>query len=138
MKKSFIVLFTLALWANANSFNPQIQQYINQLKIQAQKDNNSFVDFSAQRGKQVFTSVHLGKRGKNISCSSCHSKNLRQRGKNIHTGKSISPLSPLANAKRLSKLKDVKKWLRRNFNDVYKRQGSAIEKGDVLYYINSK
>ncbi len=138
MKKSFIVLFVFAILANANGFNPQMQQYINQLKTQAQKSKSNFVDFSAKRGEQIFVSEHIGKRGKNISCSSCHSTNLRQIGKNVHTGKSIKPLSPLANAKRLSRVKDVKKWLRRNFNDVYKRQGTAIEKGDVLYYINSK
>ncbi len=138
MKKSILMIFALTLLANANSFNPQMQQYINQLKIQTQKQNSSFVDFSAKRGEQIFTSKHIGKRGKSISCVSCHSANLRQTGKNVHTGKLIKPLSPFANAKRLSNVKDVKKWLRRNFNDVYKRVGSAMEKGDVLYHINSK
>ncbi|RAZ53054.1 DUF1924 domain-containing protein, partial [Campylobacter hyointestinalis] len=28
-----------------------------------------------------------------------------------------------------------KKWLKRNFKDVYLREGTAIEKGDVLYYL---
>ncbi|MCF6172290.1 MAG: DUF1924 domain-containing protein [Campylobacteraceae bacterium] len=136
MKKSFLLLFAFALIANTKGFSPQMQQYINQLKSQAQKEKSGFADFNAKRGQKIFTSVHIGKRGKNISCSSCHSINLQQTGKNIHTGKLIKPLSPLANAKRLSRVKDVKKWLRRNFNDVYKRQGSAMEKGDVLYYIN--
>ncbi|NOX15887.1 MAG: DUF1924 domain-containing protein, partial [Epsilonproteobacteria bacterium] len=112
--------------------------YVEQLKSKVRKNKSGFVDFSAKRGERIFTSVHIGKRGKNISCSSCHSANLKQTGKNVHTGKLIKPLSPLANTKRLSKVKDVKKWLRRNFNDVYRRQGSAMEKGDVLYYINSK
>jgi len=35
-------------------------------------------------------------------------------------------------------VKNVKKWLRRNFNDVYTKQGTALQKGDVLYFINSK
>ena len=30
---------------------------------------------------------------------------------------------------------EVQKWLRRNFNDVYNREGSALEKGDVLTYL---
>ncbi len=33
-------------------------------------------------------------------------------------------------------MKEMKKWLRRNFNDVYKREGTAQEKGDVLLFIS--
>jgi len=38
----------------------------------------------------------------------------------------------------LTSVKEVEKWLRRNFNDVYNREGTAQEKGDVLLYIMSK
>lgn len=69
---------------------------------------------------------------------SCHTTNLRQNGKNSFTNKIIEPLSPNANKLRLTDVKDAQKWLKRNFNDVYIREGNAIEKGDVLYYINSK
>lgn len=50
----------------------------------------------------------------------------------------IEPLSPKANPTRLSETKTIEKWLRRNFNDVYIREGTAQEKGDVLTYILSK
>ena len=33
---------------------------------------------------------------------------------------------------------EVKKWLKRNFKDVFLREGTAEQKGDVLYYIMSK
>ena len=59
-------------------------------------------------------------------------------GKNVFTNKLIEPLSPNKNSARLTNVKDVEKWLRRNFKDVYNREGTAQEKGDVLYYINSK
>ena len=137
MKKK-ILLFLLPLGVFASSFNPAMQNYVNDLKAQAKNNNPSFVDFSAQRGEQIFTSKHIGKRGKSISCSSCHSLNLRNKGKNIHTSKVIEPMSPSVNSKRLSNVKNVKKWLRRNFNDVYTRKGTPLEKGDVLYFINSK
>ena len=58
--------------------------------------------------------------------------------KNVFTNKSIEPLSPTKNTNRLTNVKDVEKWLKRNFKDVYNRVGTAQEKGDVLYYINSK
>lgn len=137
MKKKILVLL-LPLSIFASSFNPAMQNYVNDLKVQAKSDNANFVDFSAQRGEQIFTSKHIGKRGKSISCSSCHSVNLRNRGENVHTSKVIDPLAPSANPKRLSDVKNVKKWLRRNFNDVYTKEGTALQKGDVLYFINSK
>lgn len=137
MKKRIVALL-MPLGLFASSFNPAMQNYVNDLKAQAKSDNANFVDFSAQRGEQIFTSKHIGKRGKSISCSSCHSVNLRNRGENVHTSKVIDPLAPSANPKRLSKVKNVKKWLRRNFNDVYTKEGTALQKGDVLYFINSK
>ncbi|MDX3960423.1 DUF1924 domain-containing protein [Aliarcobacter skirrowii] len=32
----------------------------------------------------------------------------------------------------------MEKWLNRNFNDVYNREGTALEKGDVITYIINK
>lgn len=137
MKKR--VLFLLVpLSVFASSFNPQMQGYIDNLKVEAKKNNPSFVDFSAKRGEQIFTTSHIGKRGEPISCTSCHSLNLTNKGKNVHTNKILEPLAPSVNTERLSEVKNVKKWLRRNFNDVYTKEGTALQKGDVLYFINSK
>ncbi|WP_456393788.1 DUF1924 domain-containing protein [Nitratifractor sp.] len=115
-----------------------VDEYLGQLASEAKRDDPSFSGFDAKRGKKIFTSTHVGKRGKRISCRSCHGKNLQADGENIFTGKHIKALSPKANPKRLSKIKKMKKWLRRNFKDVYNRDGTAREKGDVLLYIMSK
>ena len=116
-------------------FAKPIDDFLQKLEIEAKKENPNFQGFSAKRGEKIFTSSHIGKRGKKISCTSCHTRDLRATGENIFTGKKIKPLSPKANPKRLQDIKKVKKWLRRNFKDVYKREGSAVEKGDVLLYI---
>ena len=116
-------------------FAAPIDDYLQTLKAQAKKENPNFQGFSAKRGEKIFTSTHIGKRGKKISCTSCHTRDLSATGENIFTGKKIKPLSPKANPKRLKNIKKVKKWLRRNFKDVYKREGSPQEKGDVLLYI---
>ncbi len=116
-------------------FAKPIDDFLQKLEIEAKKENPNFQGFSAKRGEKIFTSSHIGKRGKKISCTSCHTRDLRATGENIFTGKKIKPLSPQANPKRLQDIKKVKKWLRRNFKDVYKREGSAVEKGDVLLYI---
>ncbi len=109
--------------------SPEMQTYMQQLQSQADKP------FDAARGKTIFTSEHIGKKGEKISCTSCHGSNLASAGKNVHTGKVIEALSPTANPTRLSSVKEVSKWLRRNFNDVYNREGTPQEKGDVLAYI---
>lgn len=115
-----------------------MQNYIEELKIEAKKTDSSFEDFDATRGEKIFTSKHIGKRGEKISCTSCHNTDLSKEGKNVFTNKLIEPLSPKTNPERLNSVKEVKKWLRRNFKDVYVREGTALEKGDVLYYIKSK
>lgn len=137
MKKMILAsLFPFILFANG--FNTQVQNYIEELKVEAKKDNPSFKDFDSNRGEKIFISKHIGKKNEEVSCASCHNIDLSKEGKNIFTNKVIKPLSPKTNPKRLTSTKEVKKWLRRNFKDVYVREGSAQEKGDVLYYINSK
>ncbi|MDB4257495.1 DUF1924 domain-containing protein, partial [Arcobacteraceae bacterium] len=91
-----------------------------------------------KNGEKIFTTSHIGEKGEKISSTSCDSIDLSATGKNYFTNKEIKPLSPRANPSRLIDLKDVKKWLRRNFKDVYNREGTAQEKDDLLYYINSK
>lgn len=113
----------------------EVVQYMNELSSVAKTENKSFAGFDAARGKEIFTSTHTGKQGKPISCTSCHTTNLSNSGKNSLTGKVIEPLSPKANLQRLTSVKEVKKWLKRNFVDVYAREGTAQEKGDVLTYI---
>ncbi len=134
MKGRWIVL---ALMAGTFAFGETMDEYLQRLATQAKKENPSFGGFSAEKGKEIYFSKHIGKRGKEISCASCHTGNLRQMGENIFTGKKIKPLSPSVNPKRFTNVKKVKKWLRRNFKDVYKREGTAQEKGDVLLFMRS-
>jgi hypothetical protein len=138
MKKTLILFMLCVSYTFAVDFNPSMQEYINTLKVEAKKENSGFVDFNIKEGEKIFTTAHVGKKGEKISCTSCHNIDLSTMGKNYFTNKEIEPLSPNTNPKRLSDVKDVKKWLRRNFKDVYNRVGTAQEKGDVLYYINSK
>ncbi|PHS58523.1 MAG: hypothetical protein COB17_02825 [Sulfurimonas sp.] len=135
MKKVLISLSFLTSLGFSFEFNPQLQVYVQALENEAKKQNTNFKAFNYTRGEKIFTSKHIGKKGKLISCTSCHTNDITQKGKNISTGKVIEPISPNANPKRFTKVKEVKKWLRRNFRDVYKRVGTAEEKGDVITYI---
>ena len=131
----FILLTLLFL---SVSFSAVIDDYLKTLNVDAKKENPNFTGFDAKRGELIFTSEHIGKKGKAISCVSCHGNDLTKSQKNFFTGKTIDPLSPNANPTRLSEVKTIDKWLKRNFNDVYNREGTALEKGDVLSYILSK
>jgi len=120
------------------SFASVVEEYLNTLKQEVQKEKADFKGFDKKRGEEIFTSKHIGKKGKEISCTSCHGIDLTKPNQNFFTGKTIEPLSRKTNPERFTKLKTIKKWLRRNFNDVYNREGTALEKGDVLTYILSK
>lgn len=133
MKTIFLILSIITL-----SFSAVIDDYLNSQKQEVLKENPNFKGFDYKRGEEIFTSKHIGKKGKEISCTSCHSIDLNNTGKNFFTGKEIKPLSPKANPDRFTKIKDIEKWLRRNFNDVYNREGTALEKGDVVTYIINK
>ncbi|WP_294965495.1 DUF1924 domain-containing protein [Sulfurimonas sp.] len=122
----------------AKELNTQMQEFMNTLKVEAKKQNPNFKEFDYARGEEIFTTEAIGKKGKLISCVSCHTDTLSNKGMNKHTNKVIEPLSPSANTQRFTDIKDVKKWLRRNFNDVYKREGTALEKGDVITYMIKK
>ena len=127
-----------AVCAFGLELNAEMKAYIDELKKEAKEQNPSFVDFSAKNGEILFKTENIGKENKKLSCVSCHASDLRQKAQNIFTGKDIDPLAPSVNKARLSDVKEVKKWLKRNFKDVFLREGTAEQKGDVLYYIMSK
>ncbi|WP_320035543.1 DUF1924 domain-containing protein [Halarcobacter sp.] len=120
------------------SFSSVIDNYLTNLKNEVIKVEPNFKGFDLKRGEEIFTSTHMGKKGKEVSCTSCHGIDLTKSHENFFTAKIIEPLSPKTNPKRLTKEKKIRKWLKRNFNDVYNREGTAKEKGDVLTYIMSK
>ena len=117
------------------SFASVVDDYLGSLKQEVLKENPSFKNFDAKRGEEIFTSKHIGKKGELISCASCHGTDLSKSNQNYFTGKTIDALSPKANLKRFTDKADIEKWLKRNFNDVYNREGTALEKGDVTTYI---
>lgn len=132
--KLIITLFLLFTISSASVIN----EYLSALAKQAKAQNPKFTEFDAKRGEAIFTSKHIGKKGKEVSCVSCHGNDLSKASKNFFTAKEIEPLSPKANPKRFSEVKTIEKWLRRNFNDVYNREGTTEEKGDVVTYIINK
>lgn len=123
--------------AQAVGFNPEMTKYVQGLEAQAKKQDGGFKGFDAEKGKKLFFEVRPNDKSGTISCVTCHTADLKKSGKTL-VGKAIEPLAPSANKKRLTDVKEVEKWLARNFKQVYGREGTAREKGDVLLYINAQ
>jgi len=104
---------------------------LDSLQSEALKSMPNFQGFSADRGERFFKVKH----GNDWSCASCHSDNPGVTGKHAKTDKPIKPLAPFVNAERFTNPKKIKKWFKRNCNDVLNRLCTPQEKGDVLAYL---
>ena len=99
--------------------------------------NEATQAFSADAGRQLWNNVFSDASGDNRSCTTCHTSDPKQTGKHARTGKRIEPLAPSVNPERLSKEREIRKWLTRNCKWTLGRECNAQEKGDLLTYLNS-
>ena len=121
----------------AAGFNVDMTKYLKSLEAEAKKQDSGFKGFDSERGKKLFFEVRPNEKSGPISCATCHTSDLKKSGKTL-VGKAIDPLAPSVNKNRLSNVKEVEKWLTRNFKQVFGREGTAREKGDVLQFINAQ
>ena len=91
---------------------------------------------SADRGRALFTGTHTGGKPETPSCTTCHTKNLKAKGK-TRDGKVIEPMALSVNPNRLTDSKKVAKWLRRNCKSVLGRECTPGEKADIVAFLMS-
>ncbi|MDO8988655.1 MAG: DUF1924 domain-containing protein [Sideroxyarcus sp.] len=94
--------------------------------------------FDAERGMKTWTKEAKSEGGEMMSCTACHGNDLGKDGKHHKTGKLIKPMAPSVNAERYTDAKKIEKWFKRNCNDVWSRECTAQEKGDVLKFLLTK
>jgi hypothetical protein len=104
-----------------------VDQLLNAYKAQGGSN------FSAERGQALWQAERSGRR-----CTSCHTADPRAEGKHHQTRKPIAALAPSANPKRLTNLKTVRKWFKRNCKWTLGRECTAQEKGDFLIWISQQ
>lgn len=122
------ILLGSASYSQAKPLDELLSQY------QAQ----SATPFNHNTGKALWTKTHIDvKSGEKRSCSTCHTDDLRAKGKHATTNKVIDPLAPSANSERLTDIKKIEKWLTRNCKWTIGRECTPQEKGDYLTYINA-
>ena len=119
----------------AAGLNAEMTKYLQGLEAQVRKLESGFKGFDAESGKKLFFEVKPNAKSGTISCATCHTSDLKRTGTTL-VGKAIEPLAPSVNKKRLTDVKETEKWLARNFKQVYGREGTAREKGDVLKFIS--
>lgn len=89
--------------------------------------------FSAEAGSNTWMRDLNGR-----SCTSCHSASVLVSGRHERTGKVIEPMAPSVNPARLTDVKKVRKWFKRNCKWTFGRECTAQEKGDILVWLSDQ
>lgn len=133
MKRLTISLLLAALFSVTNASAGALDQVMLQLQAQGAQTGD------AQQGAAMWEKSFSHNKGpQQRSCSSCHTKNLKNIGKHVKTKKRIEPMAVSVNPERLSKAKKIAKWLKRNCKWTLGRECSAQEKADFLAFIRSQ
>lgn len=123
-------------WAST-PIPPAAQKLMQEWSNEVRAQQPGFSGFSAAAGKQLYYAERTHSEGDSRSCATCHGQDPAQAGRNASTGKVIEALSPVVNAERFTKAKEINKWFRRNCKWVLERECTAQEKGDFLEYMHS-
>lgn len=129
---TFTALIGALFMASAASATPATNELFAKYKSEGAKA------FDAERGDKDWTKEVKNENGDMMSCTTCHTSDLTKEGKHHKTGKLIKPMAPSVNAERFTDAKKIEKWLKRNCNDVWSRECTAQEKGDILKFLLSK
>jgi len=93
----------------------------------------------AESGEQLWNKTFSGEAPfTERSCTTCHTDDLKHKGKHARTGKTLKPLAPSINKQSLSDEKKITKWLKRNCKWTLGRECTAQEKSDILTFINQQ
>ncbi len=121
-----VVLFSASTVIFADAISDMFTQY----KAQG------VTSIDAKAGQAMWSKEFKNqKTGKMRSCTNCHGNDLTQAGKHVKTGKEIKPMAPSAYNKRLTDVKKIKKWFKRNCKWTVGRECSAQEQADILSYL---
>ncbi|MCB1761222.1 MAG: DUF1924 domain-containing protein [Gammaproteobacteria bacterium] len=94
--------------------------------------------FSAEAGKQAWLrEVPAPNGGAARSCASCHTADPGGTGRHLRTSKTIEPMSPRVNPRRLTDKAKIEKWFKRNCRWTWGRDCTPQERGDLLLFIQS-
>lgn len=128
-----LILSSISMSAFADKTNAiKLQQRYVTL---ANSINPAYKNASSVEGKLFFNRKFKLADGKEVACASCHTTNPANTGKNIVTGKSIPPLSPIVNPKRFTNLEKVEDEFTKHCNDILGADCQFTEKANYIAYL---
>lgn len=125
----------LALPPAAQAGDPARDAILSDYASQAKKADPGFAGFSAARGEALFRGSWTGGDARTPSCTSCHSADPRQAGRNAKTGRPIAPAAVSAEPKRYTDPAQVAKHFDRDCKSVMGRACSPLESGDYINFM---
>jgi hypothetical protein len=102
---------------------------------QARKAEPTFAGFDAKRGETLFRATWARGDERTPSCTSCHTDDPRNPGRNAKTGRPIDPVAVSANPQRFIDKDKVEKQFGRDCKSVLGRECTPAEKGDYIAFM---
>ena len=130
MFRKALVAATVLLAAPASAETPE--SLMRGYAEQARTKSASYAGPSPAAGRRLFH-----QQPRDWSCATCHTDQPAATGRHAITGKTIAPLSPVANPERFRDAAKVEKWFKRNCTDTLGRLCTSAEKADLISFLLS-
>lgn len=128
MFRKALVAATVLLAAPAPADTPE--SLMRGYARQARTTSASYAGPSPAAGRRLFH-----QQPRDWSCATCHTDQPAATGRHAITGKTIAPLSPVANPERFRDAAKVEKWFKRNCTDTLGRLCTSAEKADLISFL---
>lgn len=139
MKRQAILMAAAAILAlplNASAADGnQRAAILSDYAAQAQASDSGFTGFSAARGEALFRAPSGAGDPRTPSCTSCHTSDPRQPGRNAKTGRPIDAAAVSVNPMRYTEAAKVEKHFSRDCKSVLGRDCTALERGDYITFM---
>ena len=130
MFRKALVAATVLLAAPASADTPE--SLMRGYAEQARTTSASYAGPSPAAGRRLFH-----QQPRDWSCATCHTDQPAATGRHAITGKTIAPLSPVANPERFRDAAKAEKWFKRNCTDTLGRLCTSAEKADLISFLLS-
>jgi len=130
MFRKALVAATVLLAAPASADTPE--SLMRGYAEQARTTSASYAGPSPAAGRRLFH-----QQPRDWSCATCHTDQPAATGRHAITGKTMAPLSPVANPERFRDAAKVEKWFKRNCTDTLGRLCTSAEKADLISFLLS-
>lgn len=136
MIRTLIAVTAIALLPSlAQAADARRDAILSDYAAQLRKADPTFNGFDATRGEAVFRTKWAKGDERTPSCTSCHTEDPRNPGRNAKTGRPIDPVAVSANPKRFTDMGEVEKQFGRDCKNVLGRECTAQEKGDYITFM---